>query len=464
MNIKIKKGNIVTLFYLLVMLLFTITKKSIVLFGTCFVTLLGLSTSAISLEMAFIFSVMVGNEFACFVNIFICIFFCLKKKKISKIKCDKNVPLLVMVLLLMALVNMAISGALFNTLFGIIYYCIVLLIAVSVKEIFDEKRIVDALKIGIISQIVCGLVIIFLEKQFSPGDIHCGTFSDANYSVIFLITALYYIIKFYSSYGMSINKIIKELYIYIIGTIVFIILGSAKNVLVGFIVAVVVYAIANKIVKNKLKKIICGIIIVYIALFCGIMILHSHTIKSFFMEVAPQEIGIYIYNNDYSYKYDYFEGTVFEELMGPRMLFGYGIGQYGSRVANMFGYNSMYREDNSINRFISKHFKEQILPNYKKYASNYSQEIAAGIRWRSAILTYPFSSVIAFLAETGVFGLFSISYIWGRAGSKSKYGFLVIFLFSICIFDIYFDHISVTALIVVLLLSDKNAKKLRYEL
>lgn len=189
--------------------------------------------------------------------------------------------------------------------------------------------------------------------------------------------------------------------------------------------------------------------------------MHSQIINNYLMRVAPQELGIYFYNKVYSFKYDYFEGTIFKELAGPRVLFGYGIGQYGSRIANMFGYNSMYRDDNSINRLIAEHFEEQILPNYKKYASHYSKEIVDEIRWRSAMLTYPFSSIIAFLAETGMIGLLFMSYIWGRAGNKSKYGFLVTFLFLICIFDVYFDHICVTTLIVTLLLSDRAHEKRR---
>lgn len=461
MNLRMKKKYLFVLIYLLIFLLFIITKKSAVLYGTCIVTLLGLMIGAISLEMAFVFSVMVGSELACFINIFICIFFLFVKKKLSRIKYEKNVSILVAILLVSSLLNMTISGAFFNTLFGIFYYGIVFLISFTVKGNFDENKLVDALKAGLISQFICGLVIIVLSRDFSPGDIHCGTFSDANYSVIFLITALFYILKYYRSSGMSFKHIFKELYLCIAGAIVFIILGSAKNVLAGLFLAIIVYSIAKITTKNKSRQIIYSIFVLYIAIFGGIILMHSQTIESFLMRVAPREVGIYFYDKEYSFKYDYFEGTIFKELAGPRMLFGYGIGQYGSRVANMFGYNSMFREDNSVNRLIAAHFEEQILPNYKKYASKYSKEISEGIRWRSAILTYPFSSIIAFLAETGVIGLFFMSYIWGRAGSKSKYGFLVTFLFSICIFDIYFDHICVTALIVALLLSDKKKGELR---
>lgn len=456
MNIKIKEKHLFTLLYLLIFLLFIITKKSVVLYGTCIVTLLGLLINALSLEIAFTFSLMIGSEFVCFINIFICILYIFVKKKLSKIRYEKSVLTVIAVLLLIAIFNMVISGGLFNTLFGIVYYSIVLLITISIRNNFTENKLVDALKLGLISQFICGLVIIILGKDFSPGDIHCGTFSDANYSVIFLIVSLYYIVRFYHFSGMTIKQVLKENYIYIGGAIVFIILGSAKNVLAGFALAVIVYAIAKRVTKNKSRQIISSILIIYVALFEGILVMHSQTINSFLMRVAPQELGIYFYNKEYSFKYDYFEGTIFEELAGSRMLFGYGIGQYGSRAANMFGYNSMYRDDNSINRFVATHFEEQILPNYKKYALKYSKEIAEGIRWRSAILTYPFSSIIAFLAENGVIGLMFMTYIWGRAGNKSKYRFLVTFLFSICIFDIYFDHICVAALIIALLLSDKK--------
>lgn len=461
MNLKLKKKHLFILLYLLLFLLFIITKKSVVLYGTCIVTTAGLFFGILSIEIAFIFSLMIGSELICIINIFICIFYLFIKKRLSKIRYEKNVLICVAFLLLIALVNMVISGGVFNTLFGIFYYCLVLLVAISVKGNLAESKLVYALKLGLISQFVCGVVIIVLEKNFSSGDIHCGTFSDANYAAIFLIVSLYYVLKYSFSNGLTIKQVFKVNYVYIFGATVFIILSSAKNVIVGLVFAVIVYAISKKVTKNKSWQIINSILVMYIAIFGGILIMHSQIINSFLMRVAPQELGIYFYNKEYSFKYDYFEGTIFEELAGPRMLFGYGIGQYGSRVANMFGYNSMYREDNSINRFIADHFEEQILPNYKKYASRYSKEISEDIRWRSAILTYPYSSIIAFLAENGVIGLLFMTYIWGRAGNKSKYGFLVSFLFSICIFDIYFDHICVTALIIALLMSDKKMEKNR---
>ena len=461
MKLKIQKKHLIILLYLLIFILYTFAKQSAIMYATCLITLFGLFSGLVNIEIAIIFSLMIGNELACYINLFICILYVFAKKKKAKLAYEKNVVIFVAALLLSSLINMLISGALFNTLFGIIYYLVLFMFSFSVKGYLDEEKTVEAVKIGVLSQIICGLLIVVKHKSIMPGDIHCGTFTDANYSVIFLLVSLCYLVKYYYSRGLRIKQLVRKEWLYIIGAVVFVILGSAKNVYVGFVLAVVVYAIAKKATKNKSQQIISSIIILYIALFGGIILIHSPIINSFVMQKAPQEIGIYLYDKSYSFKYSYFEGTIFEELAGPRILFGYGIGQYGSRIANMFGYESMYREDSAINRLIADNFEESILPNYRKYVSVYTKEIVDVIQWRSAILTYPFSSIIAFLAETGVIGLFFMSYIWGRAGNKSKYGFLVTFLFSICIFDIYFDHICVTALIVTLLLSDKNKGNLR---
>ena len=127
MNLKIKKGYLFAFLYLLIFLIYVVTKKNVVLYGTCIISLLGLFTGALSLEMTFIMSVIVGSELACFINIFICIFFLFIKKKFSIIRCEKKVTVLVAILLAMALVNMVISGAVFNALFGIMYYAIIFL-------------------------------------------------------------------------------------------------------------------------------------------------------------------------------------------------------------------------------------------------------------------------------------------------------------------------------------------------
>lgn len=459
MKLKVERQHLCVVAYLVLFIFYIYTKQSVIMYATCLVTLFVLFSGAVSIEIALIFSLMVGRELACYLNIFICILYVLIKKKPSKISFNKNIMFFVSVLLFSSLINMIISGALFNTLFGILYYFLVFIVYFLAKGNLDEDKIAYALKLGMLLQFVCGILIILIEKNIKPGDIHCGTFSDANYSVIFLLVSICYLVKYYRSKGLKFLQIFRKEYVYIIGAMFFIYLGSAKNVLAGFFVAVFVYAIAKIVSKKKSRQIICSIIVLYIALLGGIMIMHSRIINNFLMRVAPQELGIYFYDKEYSFKYDYFEGTIFNELAGPRLFFGYGIGQYGSRVANLFGYNSMYREDNAINKFIANNFKETILPNYKKYASKYSKEIASGIQWRSAVLTYPFSSVIAFIAENGVIGLLFVTYIWGKSGNKSKYGFLVTLLFSICIFDVYFDHICVTALMICLLMSDKRKMK-----
>lgn len=83
-----------------------------------------------------------------------------------------------------------------------------------------------------------------------------------------------------------------------------------------------------------------------------------------------------------------------------------------------------------------------MLPEYAYYASKYNAEVVSVIQWYSAVLSYPFSSVVALMAETGIVGIALLARILLRARLNYTAQLVVAFFFGACITDLYFDHIQ----------------------
>lgn len=453
--IKYNKSTIFKIIYLFIFGLAVYMEDNRIYWIVCLITIWGLAIKNIHIEYAFLISLIIGSEIISVFNIAICILFLLLKNGIAKKKINKMMFLCVTVIVSSSVINMMISGAIYNTIFGLTYYVVVYIIAIVVQNQFDEINIVESIKSLLVIEFFCGFIIFFKSSNYYWGDIHKGSFENAHYFAFWLLCLITYWILHYKSRGMSIAKWFVDNWIYAIFSIVFLYLSDGKNIIVSFILAVCVYCFSFIFSKNTKSRIFMSIIILYIGMFSALLILHTERVENYIYSKYPA-LGIYVYDSAYSYKTQYFEGTLFDELTGVRAVFGYGIGEYGSRWANLLGYNSMYREDNVINDFVADHFDAFILPNYQKYVSKYNDELVSIIKYRSAVLSYPFSSIIAFLAENGIIGLLFMSYIWGKLGDKSSYGFMVIFLFSSCVFDIYFDHICLTSLILALVSSQSK--------
>ncbi len=455
---KKKKKQVLILVYLVLFVTLAFTNIQSIGFVICALTVLGLITNILSIEFAFMTSLVMNSELTSIILILACIIYLMTKHRPKIGHMNFKIYLCAIMILTSSLVNMIINEAYYNTLFGIIYYIAVILIAAVIKGAFDEEKLIGSIKSLLFIEFVSGIAIILSTRSLHPGDLHKGTFSNAHHFTFWLICVLLYMFIYYRERGLSISKNLRKNWTCFFIGIILIVMSDGKNVLLGFLVATLVYGFSYLFSKKTKNRVILSIIILYTSLFVILLFLHLPIVESFIRRNFIN-FSIYLYDSRYAFKTKYFEGTIFEELSGIRSLFGYGIGQYGSRFANLFGYKYMYRENNFINNFVSSHFDSVILPNYAKYASVYTQSLVDTIKWRSAVLTYPFSSVIAFLAENGLIGLLFITYIWGKWANKSIYGILVLFLFSSCIFDIYFDHISLLALILVLVSSGVRNNK-----
>lgn len=175
-------------------------------------------------------------------------------------------------------------------------------------------------------------------------------------------------------------------------------------------------------------------------------------------------MATYLYLDGWNGKFNYIRGTFLNELQGIRFFTGYGLGQYGSRIANLFAYDVMWRTDNGVNNLIAAFFAPHHIPEYVKYIEFYDEYFVSQIGWRSAVLSYPFNSFTALLAETGIIGVILSAGVINSYARKSYCSIIAYYFLAANFFDLYFDNYPCVALIIVILTntltSDKRYKKI----
>ena len=143
---------------------------------------------------------------------------------------------------------------------------------------------------------------------------------------------------------------------------------------------------------------------------------------------------------------------------------GYGAGSYATRAATIRASAVLYKEGNELPAFIPAHTGEA----YRSVAYDlYTTELADAVKFRSGVLTLPFSSLVGVVAEFGLAGtvlvlaffgaLTSAGYAaWRRTGDPplrraagAMTGFAMPFLFVLGFFDSYLEQPGVTGPIVV---------------
>lgn len=158
------------------------------------------------------------------------------------------------------------------------------------------------------------------------------------------------------------------------------------------------------------------------------------------------------------------------KLLGQNSLetwIGYGPGAFGSRAASIRATDVLYKEENRLPSFVPPH----TAPAYASVAYDlYTSEILETVKFKSAALTNPFSSLLGIVAEYGLIGTvvvgtffiivagaafraWSITALapeWRAAAATA--GFAIPYLMGISPFDTYFEQPDVTAPIIMLLL------------
>lgn len=435
--------------YIALFVLIAYTNNNAIGLGICCLSLIFLLTRTVSVELAFMISLVMGTESLCITHLLICIPFVLKKIKSDFLFINKKIVACLVIILFSSLLNTISDGLIFNTIFAMTYYLFVFIIAKILQGAFNENKLKNSIISILLMEFVVSASIIIYERNLIPGDMHKGTFPNAHYFALWLICVMIWLFIYFKRNKSPLLKSFLNNIIWFIIGIFLIIESDGKNLVAGFVAGFCIYCFSCMFFKNSKNRVMLSIVILYAGMFLAIILVQTTPVKNF-INKNFSNVGLYVYNPAYSYKFQYFEGTLYNEMSWHRLLFGYGMGHFGSRYANLFAYTYTYRSDNFVNNLIAENFESVALLNYAKYASLYNKELVDIIQWRSAVLSYPFSSIISLIAENGIIGLVLLVYILGVWAGKSQYGVLVVVFLGYSVFDLYIDQVSAVVLLCVL--------------
>ena len=399
-----------------------------------------------SKDIVLLSTFIMGSEVLAILNIIIyCIFNPNKKFHIPKMKNYQFIT--VIVVLSNSVICSVMYGTGWNLLFEIMYLFILIVTGfVIAADKIDIKRLIYITKRIIVLEFLTSICIIFRTGSFSAGDLNYGTLRNAHYlgNLLIIIILAMLCIECRNIYNFT--NFVKKDFWYILMIVLMLYLTDSKALDLSLACAVLLYFIVSVVASEKSR---CFIFLISLCMgmLIFVQILYLPEIQRFITRINPV-MSVYIYKDGWNAKFSYFNGTFLNLFSGIRLFTGYGLGQYGSRVANAFAYNVMWRDDNFINNFISSIFSPHYVPQFAEYVSIYTEEFVQQIRWRSAVLSYPFSSLIAFIAEYGFAGFGLLSYMASKMLKDSKCKIIIAYFAVACIFDLYFDNFQCTGIVI----------------
>lgn len=410
------------------------------------VNILGMVTNKKSKDIVLLSTFIFGSELLSILNIITyCIFNPNKNIHIPKMKIYQFIT--VIVILFNSIICSAIHGTGWNLLFEVVYLCILIGTGFVIAENrIDIKRLINITKKIILIEFFTTICIMLRTKSFSAGDLYYGTLGNAHYlgNLLIIIMLVLLCIECRNIYNFT--SFFKNNFWYILMIIFMLYLTDSKALDLSLVCAILLYFIVSAVTSEQSR---CFIFLMSLCMGMLVFIqtLYLPKVQHFIVRTNPV-MSVYIYKDGWNAKFAYFKGTFFNLFSGIRLFTGYGLGQYGSRVANAFAYNVMWRNDNFINNFISSVFSPHYIPQFAEYVSIYTEEFVRQIRWRSAVLSYPFSSFIAFIAEYGFAGFGLFSYMVGKMVKHSKCKIIIAYFAFACIFDLYFDNFQCTGIVI----------------
>lgn len=338
---------------------------------------------------------------------------------------------------------------------------------ITVSFSFDKLNVgtlIESMKQFILIEFIVTITIILKYSTVTPGDIFHGSMSSAhwfgNWLIVVLILLLFHD-NTKNKLGIS-SKNIKQNKWYIFLAIVMLYLADAKSLIVALAIGILGYLIFEHKKPSRYGFSIY-MLSFYIGVFLMMLILYSVPVRDY-IQSHSELMSTYLYLDGWNGKFNYIKGTFLNELNGIRLFTGYGLGQFGSRVANLFAYDAMWRANNGINNFIASTFAPHHIPEYIKYVRFYDDYFVSQIGWRSAVLSYPFNSLTALFAETGIIGVILSASVINSYIRNSYCKIIAYYFLAATFFDLYFDNYPCVALIIVILtntlVSNKKLKKL----
>lgn len=410
--------------------------------------------------MALLSSFILSSEMYSLLNVILIL---LLNKRI-RVKKQSN---MIIILFSVMIINTFINALLYNTFINVLFYLtylIILIIVVSCSEnIIDNKTMIKTIRFFVIIEFISVLIIAINNRTLTPGDIFTGTLQSAhwlgNWTIINIMVLLHLDAAVKNcSFWRSVKKNVR----YVILGLITLYLADAKSLVLAFAMGMLLYWIFEFVIKGKNSFFVC-MCSIYMILFLVSSILYSDIVHNFICNISSL-FEQYIYSEGWNGKFLYITGTFTKSMRSLHSLVGYGFGQYGSRVANMFAYNVMWRNDNSINNFVATTFSPHFLEQYAQYVRYYDAYFVSQIGWRSAVLSYPFNSLTALIGETGIIGVLSFAYIAENKIRNSRCRFIAFYFFIACFFDIYFDIFPCVGIAIVMLLNTQVIQKATYNM
>ena len=390
-------------------------------------------------------SFLLQNEFVSLINIILWIFLA-RDDKLSSIKIPKSILWLVSILMASSFINAALSKTIPNVVIALAYYLFLAMIFRVARNRIDTLHFLRVNRPFIIAEMIISLYLT-VTYGASPGDAHCGSLGNAHLFGIWCCVSLVVLWQEYRRVGMARGV----LFVYVIALVVMLSQADAKAVLVAGVFGIVVWLVVRRcsVAKNAISA---TFVILAALLILGVGIFNSPAIEHVLTEGTNQISKIArdnIYGDTWSLKFRYITGTVEKLVSTPRGLVGYGLGQYGSRFANLCGYEETYREESTINELVAGLIPSNMNKDYAEYASQYNNEMVSQIQWHSAVASYPFSNLVSILAEGGLIGVALVALLLAKMHIAPAGQLVMAFFLGICITDLYLEHVQSAALIFV---------------
>ncbi|WP_276869666.1 hypothetical protein [Enorma massiliensis] len=363
----------------------------------------------------------------------------------SHLKIDRMSLVLICLILANSVLQSYQLGTLANTIAYFGYIAILAWVGRRAYLTIDKQDLMLAVKSFAAAEAFVSLLII-VRCGVEPSDAHYGTFGNAHYCG--LICGVMLLLITCELVSTKRGLMTSDTLLCILLTIV-IFLADAKAAIGAGVICIgvcLLFWFFNRRSTTSSFPVIGTMVTVLVAMIAASFLLDLPTFRNL---VTSQDFPLSQFFNEYVYfdglgtnKFEYMAGTLSQMTESGQLLCGYGLGDYGSRFANLFGYTYTYRPPGALNDLVATLFDSHMLPEYANYASKYSVEVASVIQWYSAVLSYPFSSVISVVAEIGLIGIVLIMRLIHRARLNLSAQLVLAFFFGACITDLYLDHLQ----------------------
>ena len=395
-------------------------------------------------------ALLVGHELASIFILLIWMFMSrdISLKLISTYKLDKGILALVSLIFAASFAQAWRAGTIANIILSATYLLIVVFVALACSQSITYRSVLGSVVCFVIAEFIVSSFICF-KYGFEPGDLHYGTLGNAHFIGIacslFLILILHAVFK---------QKVLSLTYAFaLIAMLGFMMWeADAKAAIGAGFIALCCFLPFWAINKSRtaISIYLWTTILVFLIGSLALQIQGVETVLTRPDFPLHGFFNDYVYNSGLQNKFDYFMGTASQMLNDGHIVSGYGLGTYGSRFANMLGYTFTYRDPSAINDLAATLFKSRMIPEYAQFASQYNQSVVDVIHSFSAVLTYPFASLVALIGETGLIGVFTVGVILKKSNLSAMSQMCVAFFIGACLTDLYFDHIQTTALLLMM--------------